>query len=147
MSYNVTLSCCAQTPRSRRCSTGSRGRCAGEGRVSRVTTCHVSCVTRTVRRTVRGEYRRGKPHCAWTSCREGCTHEVYNCWQIEVSTVQCSTVQYSTVLYSTVSSDRRGQKYPGSDRGWGDTRHGYRGGRGTLETGSALHTLQSTLFI
>ena len=32
------------------------------------------------------------------------------------STVQYSTVKYSTVLYSTVSSDRRGQKYPGSDR-------------------------------
>ena len=39
MSYNDTLSCCAQTPRSRRCSTGSRGRCAGEGHVSRVTLC------------------------------------------------------------------------------------------------------------
>ena len=69
--------------------------------VSRVT-CHtLSRVTRAVCRTVRGEYRRGKPHCAWTSCREGCTHEVYTCWQIEVSTVQCSTVQYSTVQYST----------------------------------------------
>ena len=75
-------------------------------RVARVT-CHASrvlChtlsrVTRTVRRTVRGEYRRGKPHCAWTSCREGCTHEVYTCWQIEVSTAQYCTVQYPIYKY------------------------------------------------
>ena len=53
--------------------------------------------TRSVCRTVRGQYSQGKQHCAWTSCREGCTHEVYTCWQIEVSTVQYSAVQYSTV--------------------------------------------------
>ena len=34
--------------------------------------------------TTRGRYRQGKQNCDWTSCREGCTHEVYNCWQIEV---------------------------------------------------------------
>lgn len=34
--------------------------------------------------TVRGEYREGKNNCIWSSCREGCTKEVYTCWQIEV---------------------------------------------------------------
>ena len=41
--------------------------------------------TRSLCRTVRGQYSQGKQHCAWTSCREGCTHEVYTCWQLEVS--------------------------------------------------------------
>ena len=27
-------------------------------------------------RTVRGGYREGKQSCDWSSCREGCTHEV-----------------------------------------------------------------------
>ena len=40
--------------------------------------------SRTTCQTVRGRYRQGKVNCGWTSCREGCTHEVYNCWQIEV---------------------------------------------------------------
>ena len=40
--------------------------------------------TRSLCRTVRGQYSQGKQHCAWTSCREGCTHEVYTCWQLEV---------------------------------------------------------------
>ena len=43
--------------------------------------------SRTTCQTVRGRYRQGKVNCNWTSCREGCTHEVYNCWQIEVEII------------------------------------------------------------
>ena len=55
-----------------------------------------------------------------------------------------STVQYSIVQYSTVTSgDRNTQEVTEREELPG---HGYRGGRGT-ETGAAMHTLQSTLFI
>ena len=29
----------------------------------------------------------GISNCSWTSCRLGCTREVYKCWQIQVSTM------------------------------------------------------------
>ena len=29
----------------------------------------------------------GISNCSWTSCRLGCTREVYKCWQIQVSTL------------------------------------------------------------
>ena len=35
-------------------------------------------------RVVSAKYRLGVSRCGWSSCREGCTHEVFNCWQIEV---------------------------------------------------------------
>ena len=55
-----------------------------------------------------------------------------------------NTVQCSTVLYSTVrSGDRNTQEVTEREELPG---HGYRGGRGT-ETGAAMHTLQSTLFL
>ena len=35
-------------------------------------TCRVSQV----------EVKHGKSNCKWSSCREGCTKEVYTCWQV-----------------------------------------------------------------
>ena len=101
MSYNVTLSCCAQTPRSRRCSTGSRGRCAGEGR-----TCHVSRVTCLVSHLV--------------TCHEDCAQDGAGRVQAGQAALRLDQLQgglhsrglhlladrgqYSTVLYSTISN-------------------------------------------
>lgn len=35
--------------------------------------------------TVEVEYHKGASNCSWTSCREGCTKEVYECTQIRVN--------------------------------------------------------------
>lgn len=35
--------------------------------------------------TVNTEHFKGAPNCSWTSCREGCTKEVYECTQIRVN--------------------------------------------------------------
>lgn len=35
--------------------------------------------------TVETEYHKGASNCSWTSCREGCTKEVYECTQIRVN--------------------------------------------------------------
>lgn len=35
--------------------------------------------------TVDTEHRRGVSNCSWTSCREGCTKDVYDCTQIRVN--------------------------------------------------------------
>ncbi|KAF2879181.1 hypothetical protein ILUMI_26981 [Ignelater luminosus] len=35
--------------------------------------------------TVNTERRRGTNNCTWSSCREGCTREIYNCTQIRVN--------------------------------------------------------------
>lgn len=35
--------------------------------------------------TVTGHHLKGKQNCSWSSCREGCTKEIFNCWQVEVS--------------------------------------------------------------
>ena len=79
--------------------------------------------TRSLCHTVRGQYSQGKQHCAWTSCREGCTHEVYTCWQLEVSTsirrrhddagAHFCEVEYN--IYNenqTVADTRRGRLFP-----------------------------------
>ena len=47
--------------------------------------------TQTVCTTEHGEYREGKKRCSWSSCREGCTHEVFTCWQIRVTYMVNST--------------------------------------------------------
>lgn len=35
--------------------------------------------------TINTERRRGTNNCTWSSCREGCTREIYNCTQIRVN--------------------------------------------------------------
>merc|ERR1719445_1730479 len=35
--------------------------------------------------TVRSAYLIGISNCTWSSCRHGCTAEVYKCWQVEVN--------------------------------------------------------------
>jgi hypothetical protein len=35
--------------------------------------------------TVDAAFLVGISNCSWTSCRLGCTREVYQCWQIQVS--------------------------------------------------------------
>ena len=70
--------------------------------------------SRSMCRTVRGQYRQGKLNCAWTSCREGCTHEVYNCWQLEVGdTISGSWIKsflWGGVQYLQWEPDCRGDK-------------------------------------
>lgn len=34
--------------------------------------------------TTEASYHRGLSNCPWSSCREGCTKEVYECWHIRV---------------------------------------------------------------
>ena len=51
--------------------------------------------------TVQGQYREGKNSCSWSSCREGCTHEEFTCWQIEV-----------TYTVTTTNSSLPGKLYP-----------------------------------
>ena len=105
MSYNVTLSCCAQTPRSRQCSTGSRGRCAGEGHAPRVTLClsHVTCLVSHL-----------------VTCHEDCAQDGAGRVQAGQAALRLDQLQgglhsrglhlladrgqYSTVLYSTISN-------------------------------------------
>ena len=29
-----------------------------------------------------GRWMEGKANCQWSSCREGCTKEIYSCWQV-----------------------------------------------------------------
>ena len=98
MSYNVTLSCCAQTPRSRRCSTGSRGRCAGEGHVSRVTchnlsrvTCHEDCAQDGA-----GRVQAGQAALRLDQLQGGLHSRGLH--------MLADRGQYSTVLYSTISN-------------------------------------------
>ena len=54
-----------------------------------------------------GEYREGKMKCGWSSCREGCTHEVFNCWQITV-TYMLNNTSHPGKLYPNV----KGCGYP-----------------------------------
>lgn len=71
---------------------------------------------------MRGQYSQGKQHCAWTSCREGCTHEVYTCWQLEVSTagndeemMMISNFEVEYNIYNenqTVKDTRLGKLFP-----------------------------------
>jgi len=35
-------------------------------------------------RTKQADFLRGISNCTWTSCKLGCTREVYQCWQIQV---------------------------------------------------------------
>ena len=35
--------------------------------------------------TTSGEWLEGKNKCDWSSCREGCTKEIFTCWKISVS--------------------------------------------------------------
>ena len=37
--------------------------------------------------TLSGEWMEGKNKCDWSSCREGCTKEIFNCWKIRVKYV------------------------------------------------------------
>jgi len=37
--------------------------------------------------TISGEWMEGKNKCDWSSCREGCTKEIFNCWKIRVKYV------------------------------------------------------------
>jgi len=37
--------------------------------------------------TISGEWVEGKNKCDWSSCREGCTKEIFTCWKIRVSFV------------------------------------------------------------
>lgn len=34
--------------------------------------------------TISGEWMEGRHKCQWSSCREGCTKEIFDCWQIRV---------------------------------------------------------------
>ena len=63
--------------------------------------------SQTVCTTVEGEYREGKAMCSWSSCREGCTHEVFTCWQIRV-TYMLNTTSLPGKLYPNV----KGCGYP-----------------------------------
>ena len=45
--------------------------------------------------------------CSWSSCREGCTHEVFTCWQIRV-TYMLNTTSLPGKLYPNV----KGCGYP-----------------------------------
>merc|ERR1719270_1298761 len=35
--------------------------------------------------TIKSAYLIGISNCSWSSCRHGCTAEVYKCWQVEVN--------------------------------------------------------------
>ena len=46
-------------------------------------------------RTIDAAFLVGISNCSWTSCRLGCTREVYQCWQIQVrSIVQRSQISW-----------------------------------------------------
>jgi len=47
-------------------------------------------------KTISGEWLEGKNQCDWSSCREGCTKEVFNCWKIRVQYVANESDVYST---------------------------------------------------
>ena len=63
--------------------------------------------TETVCTTTKGDYYEGKKRCSWSSCREGCTHEVFKCIQIEV-TYMLNTTSIPGKLYPNV----KGCGYP-----------------------------------
>jgi len=65
--------------------------------------------------TISGTFLLGRHNCSWTSCSEGCTKEIFNCWQIEV---EYSPVNNETVLTENSNSSsglenkRLGRLYP-----------------------------------
>ncbi|XP_008473259.1 protein tipE-like [Diaphorina citri] len=50
--------------------------------------------------TIQVENLRGASNCSWTSCREGCTREIYECTQITVS----YKVSVNTSVQSTITA-------------------------------------------
>lgn len=61
--------------------------------------------------TVNNERRQGASNCSWTSCREGCTKEIYDCTQIRVNYRRLPTDENVTLTTlstpTTASSGRR----------------------------------------
>lgn len=61
--------------------------------------------------TVNNERRQGASNCSWTSCREGCTKEIYDCTQIRVNYKRLSTDENVTLTTfstpTTMSSSRK----------------------------------------
>ena len=46
----------------------------------------------------------GISNCSWTSCRLGCTREIYKCWQIQVGTKTCLTKRKIYILFDLFSA-------------------------------------------
>jgi len=47
--------------------------------------------------TISGEWMEGKNKCNWSSCREGCTKEIFQCWKIKVVYTPNTTGQQDNV--------------------------------------------------
>ena len=58
-------------------------------------------------------YLIGISNCTWSSCRHGCTAEVYKCWQVQVSSSllqwQPLTKDISLCIWSLLSSELKSQ--------------------------------------
>lgn len=61
--------------------------------------------------TIRTDRRLGASNCTWTSCREGCTKDIYECTQIfvkyKVATNRSNTSTESTIPSTTVEAFRQ----------------------------------------
>ena len=59
-------------------------------------------------------YLIGISNCTWSSCRHGCTAEVYKCWQVQVSSsllqLQPLTKDISLCIWSLLSSELKSQQ-------------------------------------
>ncbi|QQP37471.1 Sodium channel [Caligus rogercresseyi] len=61
-------------------------------------------------RTVRGDFLIGINNCSWSSCRLGCTTEIYRCWKIIVQPLNAS--EHPTVGETRLYPNVRGCGYP-----------------------------------
>ena len=43
-------------------------------------------------------YLIGISNCTWSSCRHGCTAEVYKCWQVQVSNISYNRDYFFTLI-------------------------------------------------
>lgn len=57
--------------------------------------------------TVNNEMLKGASNCSWTSCREGCTREIYGCTQIRVNYKRMSGDDNVTLVTTTTVSPRQ----------------------------------------
>lgn len=58
--------------------------------------------------TSRTERRQGVSNCSWSSCREGCTKEIYDCTQIRVNYKKAALEDANTTISTVVVRKERG---------------------------------------
>lgn len=56
--------------------------------------------------TVNTERRQGVSNCSWSSCREGCTKEIYDCTQIRVNYKKVAIENFTTVEPISIRMER-----------------------------------------